>query len=45
LSRELGYGKALPLFKQAGDRLGQANVWDGLGDLESKLGRVARRWR
>ena len=33
------YGEALALFKQLDDRLGQANVLRGLGDLESTLGR------
>jgi hypothetical protein len=33
------YGDALVLFKQVDDRLGQANVLAGLGDLEGKLGR------
>ncbi len=34
------YGEALTLFKQVDDRLGQANVQRGLGDLESTLGRT-----
>ena len=33
------YSEARALFKQVEDRLGEANVLTGLGDLESKLGR------
>jgi tetratricopeptide (TPR) repeat protein len=33
------YDEARTLYKQVGDRLGEANVLFGLGELESKLGR------
>ena len=33
------FGKALALYHEVGDRLGQANVQLGLGDLERMLGR------
>jgi tetratricopeptide (TPR) repeat protein len=33
------YGEARTLYKAVGDRLGEANVLRGLGDLERKLGR------
>jgi tetratricopeptide (TPR) repeat protein len=33
------YGEALTLYKQEDNRLGQANVLSGLGDLERLLGR------
>ena len=33
------------LYKQVDDRLGQANVQRGLGELESKLGATRRRAR
>ncbi|MCH7540014.1 MAG: tetratricopeptide repeat protein [Proteobacteria bacterium] len=33
------YGEARTLFKQVEDRLGEANVLLGLGELERKLGR------